>query len=120
MTTICLDTSVLILGIKGYKNPNLKGMEGKARRYLSFLAKSKDTRVMLPAIAVTEYLAGINPSEYEKQTEYLSKNFFIPAADLKVASQAAAYSYERGKRRKKSTSSQKKCREAKCKKVVTR
>ncbi len=108
MTTICLDTSVLILGIKGYKNPKLKGMAGKARRYLSYLAKSKETRVMLPAIVVTEYLAGVNPSEHEKQVEYLSKHFFIPAADLKVAARAAAYAFERGKRRKKNASSRKK------------
>jgi len=85
---ICIDTNVLIWGVQGMSRQTQQGMIDRTRRYLAQLARDKE-RVMVPAVAVGEYLQGFPPQEHRQQLEILARVFFVPGFDVRCAALAA-------------------------------
>ena len=85
---ICIDTNVLIWGVQGVARPAQEGMIDRTRRYLAQLARDHE-QVMVPSVAVGEYLQGFPAEEQAAQLEVLSGVFFVPAFDARCAALAA-------------------------------
>lgn len=68
--------------------PTQQGMIDRTRRYLAQLARDKE-RVMVPAVAVSEYLQGFPAEEHPQQLEVLGRVFFVPGFDVRCAALAA-------------------------------
>src|SRR4051794_39821509 len=85
---ICFDTQILIWGIQGVRDPTKIQMVERTQRYIARLDKDKKP-VMVPAPALTEYLAGFDPAEQERQMAVLERCFIIPSFDAPAAAMAA-------------------------------
>src|ERR1700691_1630264 len=84
---ICLDTPVLIWGVRGFASRHQEHEIVKAQRYIEWL-KRKDKRVMIPAPIIAEYLVGASATELNEGTIF-ELNFQIPPFDLPAAKIAA-------------------------------
>lgn len=86
---ICLDTCVLAIGVKDYSQSPSDNRALKAHLYLEHLSQTGST-VMVPTIAVSEYLSAYTEAEVPQQTEALAAAGFLqPAFDAKAAHMAA-------------------------------
>lgn len=85
---ICIDTNVLIWGVQGVARQSQEGMIDRTRRFLAQLARDSE-QVMVPSVAVSEYLQGFPVEEQTTQLEVLSGNFFVPSFDARCAALAA-------------------------------
>lgn len=84
MKLVCIDTHLLIWGVQ--KKTDV-GQELKINRTLDFfeLCKSNDTRIMIPAIVVAEFITGINQSSHNLIVNALSGGFNIIPFDAPAA-----------------------------------
>lgn len=85
---ICIDTTVLIWGVQGVARPSQEGMIDRTRRYLAQLTRDNE-QIMVPSVAVGEYLQGFPAEEQTAQFEVLAGVFFVPAYDARCAALAA-------------------------------
>ena len=85
---ICIDTNVLIWGVQGVARPAQQGMIDRTRRWLAQLARDNE-QLMVPSVAVGEYLQGFPAEEQAAQLEVLSGVFFVAAYDARCAALAA-------------------------------
>ena len=85
---ICLDTMVLIWGVQKTAKSTQVHMVDLTERFLSQLGP-KET-VMVPAVALAEYLTGFPDSARRKeQYSIIERRFFVPAFDPECAELAA-------------------------------
>ncbi len=85
---ICFDTQILIWGIQGASRPDQSNMVGRTQRYIDQLDRDGE-RVMIPAPALAEYLAGFDVDGQERQLQILERSFLIPSLDAPAAALAA-------------------------------
>jgi predicted nucleic acid-binding protein len=89
--TVALDTMTLIWGVQRGGNPkqsNLREMQCRACILIDMLQES-DERVLIPCVAVAEYLTGIDPADHANSIAALQKNFFCPPFDIRATDVAA-------------------------------
>lgn len=84
---ICLDTSILIWGVRGFASRTQEDEIVKAERYIKWLA-IKNKQVIIPAIVLSEYLVGANATELHDRTIF-EKGFQIAPFDVPAAMIAA-------------------------------
>ena len=84
----CLDTHVLIWGIKKQANPTQQNMIDRAARFIQWLEKEKHT-VIIPAPVLGELLMKIPVEQHQNFISQFSKNFIIAPFDAHAASQFA-------------------------------
>jgi predicted nucleic acid-binding protein len=84
---ICLDTAVLIWGVRGISSRTQEREIAKAERYIKWLTLKKKN-VLVPAIVLSEYLVGANATELHDGTIF-EKGFQIAPFDVPAAKIAA-------------------------------
>ena len=84
---ICLDTPVLIWGVRGFASRTQEHEIVKAERYIKWLT-IKEKKVLLPSIVLSEYLVGANATELHNGTIF-EKGFQIAPFDVPAAKIAA-------------------------------
>jgi predicted nucleic acid-binding protein len=82
--TICLDTHVLIWGIKEQAEPGQEAMIPRAKTYFAHLQKNS-AQVLLPAIVVAELLMRIPPELHSTVTNLMHGSFHVAPFDVKAA-----------------------------------
>jgi predicted nucleic acid-binding protein len=85
MSLICLDTHILIWGIKGESNPEQTQMVRSAKKFLYDLQQQKEVQVMIPAVVVGELLMPIPIEQHAHFIKLLGKSFQIPPFDVAAA-----------------------------------
>ncbi|MBF0408885.1 MAG: PIN domain-containing protein [Candidatus Riflebacteria bacterium] len=90
----CLDTQILIWGIRKEATGNQTKMIEKAEVFLQQLSTNYSA-VLLPSIVIAEFLVKIPYSNHPQTISAFSKKFRIAHFDLKVASQYAKIWRER-------------------------
>lgn len=84
MKPICLDTHILIWGIKEESEPEQEVMVERAKSFLQFL-RDRKALVFIPAVVVGELLTGI-PEEYHQMTlNLINQGFIIPPYDAQAS-----------------------------------
>ena len=84
MNLVCLDTQILIWGVKGQASSGQEGMIPKAKSFLRYLDKS-GIRSLVPAIVLAELLMPIPPHSRQAFSEFMQKNFIVLPFDTKAA-----------------------------------
>ena len=76
MALVCVDTNILIWGVKKTATPGQEHMIDRAQRFLAILRVS-DNIILVPDIVVGEYLLNIDPSDHRSHVLYLQDEFAI-------------------------------------------
>jgi predicted nucleic acid-binding protein len=84
---VCLDTAVLIWGVRGFASRNQEHESVRAERYIKWLTL-KQAKVLVPSIVLSEYLVGANATELHDGTIF-EKGFQIAPFDVPAAKIAA-------------------------------
>ena len=80
---ICLDTSILIWGVRGFASRGQEHVIGRAERYIRWL-RLKNERVMIPTPVLAEYLVGATATELH-HGEIFEMGFEMPPFDIPAA-----------------------------------
>jgi predicted nucleic acid-binding protein len=88
MKLVCLDTNVLIWGLKGEATIGQEIMIEKAQRFLEFLDTEK-YKVLVPSVVVGELLQTVPLSIHQEMLQLFERNFIIGNFDLLAASNFA-------------------------------
>jgi len=88
MKRVCLDNHIMIWGIRGYSTQGQEGMVSRAQELLSELDEM-DAEVLVPAVVVAEFLAGIPKPQHVGLLEVLNRRFQLPPFDVRTAAIAA-------------------------------
>ncbi len=81
---ICLDTQIVIWGVKKQATPDQSEMILRAE-YLLEKFQSNGTKILVPAIVVAEILAGIDERKHDQFTQSMNKFFIVPPFDTQAA-----------------------------------
>lgn len=84
---ICIDTMVLIWGVQQKASLGQEAMIDRTGRWLRSLAGNE--RIMLPSVAMSEYLMKFSGVDRQRQLALLQQRFFIPSLDVPAAALAA-------------------------------
>src|SRR5262249_2902327 len=84
---ICLDTAILIWGIRGSASRTQEHMTSKARRYIEHLEMQAE-RIMIPTPVLAEYFVGATATE-RHEMEIMERGFVFPPLDVPSALIAA-------------------------------
>ena len=85
MSFVCLDTNVLIWGIKRQASAAQAEMIPRTRRFLDSLHKQQ-IRAVVPAVVVAELLMPLPLEEHNNFVADMSQQFIVPPFDSLVAS----------------------------------
>lgn len=85
MELVCLDTHILIWGIKEEAEPGQEDMIPKAKSFLKWLEDNK-AKVFVPAVVVAELLMRVPPEEHGRMLDFFRRNFITPPFDTVAAS----------------------------------
>jgi len=88
MTLVCLDTHILIWGIKGESTPGQEPMIDKAKNFLHWLDETK-TKVMIPTIVISELLLPVPLAEHSAFLQVMQGKFIVAPFDI-LGAQALA------------------------------
>ena len=88
MKRVCLDNHILIWGIRGISTPGQEGMVNRAQALFEDLDES-DADIMVPAVVVSEFLAGAPKPHHSGLLEVLNRRFQLPPFDVRTAAVAA-------------------------------
>lgn len=88
MPVICLDTNVIIWGVKGEYSSDQDEMVGRSKRLLRRLKEEKHTLVV-PAIVLAEAMVNLPPEQHSLFLERVQKRFAISPFDAGASSQFA-------------------------------
>src|SRR3954447_1443745 len=91
---ICLDTAILIWGIRGFASRNQDHMVLKAKRYIEFL-ETKAERIMVPTPVLAEYFVGSTTTE-RHEMEIMDRRFVFLPLDIPSALIAAELMRDQG------------------------
>ena len=86
---VCLDTHILIWGVKEEAEAGQEEMIDKAKRFLAHLEKD-GINMLIPSIVVAEFLMRIPPELHTTIINLLSKGFMIPPFDARASAIFAA------------------------------
>lgn len=84
MARVCLDTNVLIWGIKRQATPGQEYMIERTARFLRYLEK-KQTDCVVPAVVIAELLLPLPLSEHMLFTALVSQTFVVPSFNTLTA-----------------------------------
>jgi len=84
---ICLDTPILIWGVRESATRGQEHMIDKASRYIAYL-ESQNERIMVPTPVIAEYLVGATVTQ-RRDRVILERGFYAPGFDLPSAELAA-------------------------------
>lgn len=85
MTLVCLDTHLLIWGIKEEATEGQEEMVHKTRLFFKWLG-DHDINVMIPSVVLGEFLMLVPPELHEKVSSIFHKNFIVVPYDASSAS----------------------------------
>jgi predicted nucleic acid-binding protein len=88
MATVCLDTQILIWGLKRQASPGQEDMIDLATRFLSHLTRQKRTCIV-PAVVVSELLLPLPLSEHNAFVADIARRFTVPPFDTLTATYLA-------------------------------
>ncbi len=88
MKRVCLDNHILIWGIRGISTGGQEGMINRSQALFEDLDGS-DADVMVPAVVVSEFLAGVPRPQHPGLLEVLNRRFQLPPFDVRTAAVAA-------------------------------
>lgn len=88
MSVVCLDLHILIWGIRSISATGQKEMINRAQSLLTELDDS-NAHILVPAVVVTEFLAGVPKETHTKLLEVLNRRFQLPPFDVRTAAIAA-------------------------------
>ncbi len=88
MSLVCLDTHILIWGVRNEAAPGQEEMIGRAQRYFDYLDANKD-RILIPTVVVSEFLAHTPPEKHAALAQTLLKRFMVVPFDLPASLKAA-------------------------------
>src|SRR5271157_5141374 len=80
---ICLDTPILIWGVRGFASRNQEHEITRAERYIRWL-RLKNEKVMIPTPVLAEYLVGATATELH-HGEIFEMGFEMPPFDVPAA-----------------------------------
>jgi len=86
---VCLDTQILIWGIKGEAKPNQLNLVAKAKNFIDWLAGQKLT-VIIPSVVLSEVLVKVPKKDHNKIISKITKRFKIIPFET-IAAQKHAY-----------------------------
>lgn len=84
----CVDTQVLIWGIKRQSTPNRVAMIERAEFFIEECRRTK-TIIMIPSVVLAEFLAGYSAIDRPEIEKRVAANFFIAPFDAPAAAIAA-------------------------------
>jgi predicted nucleic acid-binding protein len=86
MDIVCLDTHILIWGIKKDAAGNQEHMVPLAQAFIKSLDEDKNIRVMVPSVVVGELLMRVPPEKHEEVNRLFHSRFMVPSNDIAAAS----------------------------------
>lgn len=89
MSSVCLDTMILVWGIQQNAKPTQQAENLKAISLLDKLDKQK-TKIVIPTIVLGEFLLGIPPEYHLTTANNFDKRFQLTPFDAQCAQQFAA------------------------------
>lgn len=84
MSLFCLDSHILIWGIKEEATPGQEPMVPKAKAFFEYL-ENDNAKVIVPSVVVAELLIKIPSSLHPMVTNLMQRTFIVPPFDLKAA-----------------------------------
>ena len=84
MKLVCLDTNIVIWGIKKEATPGQEKNITRAVRLIENIHQRGD-HVMIPSVAVSEALVLCDPQRRVEIASLISENFFVPPFDMAAA-----------------------------------
>ena len=88
MKLVCLDSHVLLWGVREIATPGQEDLIPRAKAFLGD-AKMNGLRLLVPSIVVAELLSAIEEKHHALTSNLLSSGFMTPAFDLSAASHFA-------------------------------
>ena len=88
MSSVCLDTMILVWGIQNNAKPTQQAENLKAISLIDKLDKQK-TKIIIPTIVLGEYLVRIPPEHHLATANQLNKRFQLIPFDAQCAQQFA-------------------------------
>ena len=88
MKRVCLDNNILIWALRAVATPGQEGMVGRAQALLQDLDEA-DADILVPAVVVSEFLAGVPKPQHAGLLEVLNRRFQLPPFDVRSAAMAA-------------------------------
>ncbi|MBL0129276.1 MAG: PIN domain-containing protein [Flavobacteriales bacterium] len=85
---ICLDSQVVVWGIKGEAEPGQEAKIGRAKALLALLAEEKAI-IIIPAPVLSEILMRVPAAEHGKIVNFITARFRVPPFDAAAAAIAA-------------------------------
>jgi predicted nucleic acid-binding protein len=85
---VCLDTMIMIWGIKNECEPEQEEKRIQANAFLQGLNDEK-VRVIVPSVVIGEFLCKVSREKYPEVLSLLNRRFIISPFDLKAASKYA-------------------------------
>jgi hypothetical protein len=86
MEIICLDTHILVWGIKQDASDGQEHMVPIARSFIKSLGDDKNIKVMVPSVVVGELLMRVPPEKHEEVNRLFYSRFMVPSYDIAAAS----------------------------------
>lgn len=84
MSLICLDSHILIWGIKGECKPGEERMIAQAKKFLQWLDEEKKN-IIIPSIVISELLLPVPVDEHSKLLNLIQKKFIVSSFDSLAA-----------------------------------
>ena len=88
MAIVCIDTNILIWGIKEEANQGQEEMIPRAKSFLKSLENTA-TKILIPSIVMAEFLMRIPSELHPTITNLFSKNFLVVPFDIAAATQCS-------------------------------
>ena len=85
MELVCLDTHILIWGIKEESEPGQEDKIPKAKSFLKWL-EDKKAKILVPSVVVAELLMRVPREEHGKVIDFFQRKFIAPPFDTVAAS----------------------------------
>lgn len=86
MESVCLDTHILIWGIKEECEVGQEHMVAIAKAFFAESDNKKDLQILIPSVVIAEFLMRIPVSQHKTIMNLLSRSFQIPPFDMASAS----------------------------------
>lgn len=84
MEPVCFDTHIILWAMQDEAQPEHEEFAQRAK-YLLRRCYETDVKVVIPAVVLAEFLAGLKPEQYSAVTQAMQKRFIITPFDLKAA-----------------------------------
>ncbi len=82
---VCLDTNIIIWGVKGESSSGQGPMVGRAKAFIAELEASK-ARIVVPAVVVAEALIKVPKMHHQRVLEVFERRFMVAPFDARAGS----------------------------------